>query len=77
MISPELAARIRRLHFAEHWKVGTIATQLGVHHETVGRARLGQVERGVAGTGCRSRVRPTLLDPYKAFIRRRWRSTRG
>lgn len=32
MISPELPARIRRLHFAEHWKVGTIATQLGVHH---------------------------------------------
>ena len=23
MISPELAARIRRLRFAEHWKVGT------------------------------------------------------
>ena len=25
MISPELRAEIRRLHFAEHWKVGTIA----------------------------------------------------
>jgi transposase len=30
-------AEIRRLHFAEHWKVGTIATQLGLHHETVER----------------------------------------
>ena len=30
-------AEIRRLHFAEHWKVGTIATQLGLHHEIVER----------------------------------------
>jgi transposase len=30
-------AEIRRLHFAEHWKVGTIAAQLGVHHEVVER----------------------------------------
>ena len=28
-------AEIRRLHFAEHWKVGTIVAQLGEHHETV------------------------------------------
>jgi transposase len=31
MISPELRARIRRLFFAEHWKIGTIASELGVH----------------------------------------------
>jgi hypothetical protein len=30
-------AEIRRLHFAEHWKVGTIVTQLGEHHEVVER----------------------------------------
>jgi len=24
MISPELRSRIRRLFFAEHWKIGTI-----------------------------------------------------
>jgi transposase len=64
MISPELTARIRRLHFAEHWKVGTIATQLGVHHDTVRRALA--LER-VSGAGVKS-VRPTLLDPYKDFI---------
>lgn len=28
MISAELEADIRRLFFAEHWKVGTIVTQL-------------------------------------------------
>lgn len=37
MISAELAAKILRLYFAEHWKVGTISTQLGIHHDTVRR----------------------------------------
>ena len=26
---------ILRYHFVEHWRVGTIASQLGVHHYTV------------------------------------------
>jgi hypothetical protein len=34
----DVVTRIRRLHFAEHWKVGTIAAQLGVHHEAVRHA---------------------------------------
>ena len=38
MIDAEQFARIRRLFFAEHWKVGTIVAELGVHHETVERA---------------------------------------
>lgn len=28
-----------RLYYAEHWRVGTIAAQLGVHHETVAAPR--------------------------------------
>ena len=35
MIDGELRARIRRLFFAEHWRVGTISSELGVHHDTV------------------------------------------
>ena len=35
MISEEQRARIRRLFFAEHWKVGTICTELGLHRDTV------------------------------------------
>ena len=31
-------AEIRRLFYREHWKIGTIAAQLGVHHDTVVRA---------------------------------------
>lgn len=38
MIGDEQRARIRRLFYAEHWKVGTIADELGVHHDTVRRA---------------------------------------
>ena len=34
-ISDEQRARIRALFFAEHWKVGTIASELGLHADTV------------------------------------------
>jgi transposase len=63
MIPPSRYAEIRRLFFAEHWPLNTIATQLGVHHDTVRRAVEG--ERFIRpGT----QVRPSALDPYKAFI---------
>ena len=38
MLSKELVAEVRRLYYAEHWKVGTIASELGLHHTTVRRA---------------------------------------
>ncbi len=37
MIPPEKEAEVLRLHHAEHWKIGTIAAQLGLHHTTVRR----------------------------------------
>jgi transposase len=63
MIDPELRARIRRLHFAEHWPVGTIATELGLHHGTVERAIATDPDAPAPVT-----VRPSILDPYKVFI---------
>lgn len=63
MISPELRAEIRRLFFAEHWRVGTIAQQLGVHHATV-RAAI----ESHRFAPCARPVRPSGLDPYKKFI---------
>jgi transposase len=63
MIPPELHAQIRRLFFAEHWRFNTIATQLGVHHDTVRRAV--ESERFIRPG---RQVRPSALDPYKAFI---------
>ena len=35
--SPEQILQIRRLYFAEHWPIGTIARQLGVHDDVVRR----------------------------------------
>ena len=62
MISDELRARIRRLFFAEHWKVGTIAAELGVHHDTVATA----IERH---RFVNDRWRPaSILEPYKPFV---------
>lgn len=62
-VSLETVAEIRRLYFAEHWKRGTIATQLGVHVDVVKRAlgRLGPRP----GT---PRPSSRLLEPYRPFI---------
>jgi len=54
MITPELHAEIRRLYFGEHWKVGTIAAALGVHHDTV-RAALAHDTRALPRGRCRRR----------------------
>lgn len=61
MISDERQAEILRLFHAEKWKVGTIATQLGVHHTTVERV-LGQAGVRLIAS------RPSKLDPYLPMI---------
>ena len=63
-ISEELRAQILRYFHVEHWRVGTIARQLGVHHSTVERV-LGEASVP------RERQRPrrgSKLDPYVPFI---------
>jgi transposase len=64
MITPAQHAEMRRLYFGEHWKIGTIASTLGVHHDTV-RAALGRD----VGTRRHARERPSILDPYLPFLR--------
>ena len=61
MITPAQRAEIRRLFYGEHWKVGTIAAQLGLHRETVRAA----VERETAGVRP-SLCRPSILEPVSA-----------
>lgn len=63
MISPAQRAQMRRLFYAEHWKVGTIAAELGVHPDTVKHAI--EAERFIAKTPV---IRSSILDPYKPFI---------
>ena len=64
MISDEEFARIRRLFFAEHFKVGTIALQLGLHPDVVHRA--------IGSSAFNQRKArpspPSRLDPFKGFI---------
>ena len=63
MTTPDTEAEIVRLHFAEHWKVGTIAAQLGVHPDVVRRILGIGVPRS-PGTV----PRPRLVDPFRDFI---------
>ncbi|MDX2024487.1 MAG: IS21 family transposase [Deltaproteobacteria bacterium] len=61
-ISIEMEAEIVRLCRAEGWPVGTIATQLGVHHDVV--------ERVLGLQPLRDDQRPPLLiEAYKGFIK--------
>jgi transposase len=63
--TPEQEAEILRLYFAEHWRVGTIEAQLGVHRDVI---------RRVLGLGSHRRAaeapRPSLLEPYRELIAR-------
>jgi hypothetical protein len=61
-VSREVEVEVRRLYYAEHWKVGTIATQLSVHGDVVRRV-LGLLERAQP-----SAPRPRLVEPYADFI---------
>jgi len=63
MISEAQRAEIRRLYYAEHWRVGTIASELGFHPDTV-RAAL-----ETARFNRRTVVRKSQLDPYVPFLR--------
>ena len=62
-IQAQQEAEIRRLYFAEHWKVGTISRQLGVHEDVVRRlAGLLSPKRIPAP------VQPLLCGAYARFI---------
>ena len=59
-------AEVRRLFFAEHWRVGTIVAQLGLHREVVLR---------ITGLDSPRRLRPraapaeeTAVTPFADFI---------
>jgi len=63
MIAAEQTTEIRRLYYAEHWKIGTIAAELGLHPDTV---------RAAVATDRFNRHRTPrlrLTDPYEAFIK--------
>ena len=63
VISPETRVQIRRYFYAEHWKIGTIAQQLGLHADTVRLAI--ETERFHPA----EQLRASILDPYLEFVR--------
>lgn len=62
LISSETEAQILRLHHAERWPTGTIASQLDVHHDAVERVLS---EEGLPKTPAQ---RPSIADVYVPFI---------
>jgi transposase len=63
MLSLETRTQIRHWFYAEHWKIGTIAQQLGIHADAV-RSAIESNHFHRAQT-----LRPCLTDPYLPFIR--------
>src|SRR5260370_30763332 len=63
MTSNDTHAQLRRYLYAEHWKIGTIAHQLGVHPDTVRKAI--EAER-LHSTPL---LRSSIVDPYVPFLR--------
>lgn len=63
MISKETEAEVLRLFHAEKWRIGTIASELGLHHTTI--------QRVLRQSGIESRAvapRPSMADPFVPFI---------
>ena len=63
MIDPETRAQIRRYFYAEHWKVGTIATEMDIHPDTVRNAIESERFKNMQP------LRASVVDPYIHFIR--------
>lgn len=60
--TPAQDAEIIRLHYAEHWPVGTITTQLGLHSDVVKRVL------GLGEPRPEAPRRPRIVEPYHDFV---------
>jgi len=62
-LTPEIEMQILRYYHAERWRIGTIATQLNVHRDSVARVL---TQAGLPALG--PVRRPSAIDPYLPFI---------
>jgi len=62
MMSPETRAEIRRYFYTEHWKIGTIASELDIHPDAVRHA----IE---SDRSHRPSLRPSITHPHLDFVR--------
>src|SRR4051794_11501790 len=63
MLTAEVVSEIRRLHYAERWKIGTLAAQFGVHPDAVRRAL-----NRPSGPPPPRKVRPRITDAYLPLL---------
>jgi hypothetical protein len=63
VIPRALEVEILRLYHAEHWPIGTIATQLRVHHSSVRRVL---AQAGVPAA--QKTARPSIVEPFLPFM---------
>lgn len=56
---------ILRHHLVDDWPVGTVARELGVHHDVVRRV----LRQRQVGTGAPQVVRARMIDPYLAYVK--------
>lgn len=63
MLDAATVAEIRRLYYAEHWKIGTIGSQLGVHADAVRRALHRE-----PGEVVPCPPRPRITDPFLPLL---------
>jgi DNA replication protein DnaC len=78
--TPEVEAEILRLHYAEHWPVGTIASQLSAHPDQVRRVGPTETveqlvdleERSRAAVNLARRTRFACLGSFKTMDRFDW-----
>ena len=62
-LPPETETQILRYHHAERWPIGTIASQLNLHRDSVARVL---TQAGLPTLGLIRR--PSAIDPYLPFI---------
>lgn len=67
-ITSDLETKIARYYYVEKWRVGTIASQLGIHHSTVQRVLS---KKGVEPKTLVSQI--SILDPFLPFIQEQLR----
>lgn len=58
----EIEAEVVRLHYADHWPVGTIANQLELHPDVVKRVL------GLDAPRTPSQIKARIIDPYREYI---------
>jgi transposase len=64
-ITPQIEHEIVRHHLVDGWPIGTVARELGVHHDVVRRVLR---QRGAAPAAMAVRMRPRMIDAYMPYI---------